>query len=63
MKTTKRISALTFVVFALAVTMTTASCQSKQDKKSEQSNDSAFVFTSPKVLNVGDAIDKNFLYI
>lgn len=61
---TKRISTLAFACIAFAVTVTTVvSCQSKQDKKSKQSKDSAFVFTSPKVLNVGDAIDKNFLYI
>jgi len=60
MKTTKRISVLAFAIIAFAVTMTTVSCQSKQDKKSEQSNDSAFVFSTPKVLNVGDYINKHF---
>ncbi|MDD4823214.1 MAG: 6-bladed beta-propeller [Bacteroidales bacterium] len=61
---TKRISTLAFACIAFAVTMSTVSCQSKQDKKaaSKQSKDSAFVFTTPKVLNVGAVIDKHFKF-
>ena len=56
---TKRTSALAFAIIAFTVTViTVVYCQSKKDKKSEQSNDSAFVFTTPKVLNVGDFIEK-----
>jgi len=62
MKTTKRISALTFAIIAFAITMATVSCQSKKDKKLELSNDSAFVFTTPKVINIGDYLDSHFEY-
>ncbi len=61
---TKRISTLAFACIAFAVTMTTVSCQSKQEKNaaSEQSKDSAFVFSTPKVLNIGALIDKHFKF-
>ncbi len=60
MKITKRISYSVFALVALAVTMTAVSCQSKQDKSisSEQTKDSAFVFTTPKVLDIGGFIEK-----
>jgi len=64
MKTTKRISSLAFAIIAFAVTVATVSCQSKQGKNasSEKPKDSTFVFATPKVLNVGDVIDKHFKF-
>ena len=61
---TKRISSLTFAIVVFAVTMVMVSCQSKQEKNAspEQSNDSTFVFSTPKVLNVGAVIDKHFKF-
>ena len=40
------------------------SCEFRQKNKisSEQSNDSAFVFTTPKVINIGDYLDSHFEY-
>ncbi len=60
MKTTKRISYSVFALVALAVTMTTVSCQSKQDKNasSEKPKDSMFVFTTPKVIDMKGYLEK-----
>jgi len=60
MKTTKRISYSALAIISFAVTMTTVSCQSKQDKNasSEQSNDSAFVFSTPKVIDMKGYFEK-----
>ena len=63
MKTKKRISTLAFACIAFAVTMTTVlSCQSKQDKNasSEQPNDSAFVFSTPKVIDMKGYFEKHY---
>ena len=61
MKTIKRNSSSAFAIFALAIIMSTLPHQSKKDKKFKKSNNSAFVFTTPKLLSVGFAIDKHFL--
>lgn len=52
------------IIVLLVVTMIIVSCQSKHDKNAslEQSKDSTFVFTTPKVLNLGDVIDKHFKF-
>lgn len=62
MKTTKRISSSAFVILTFAVTLAPISCQSKQDKKasSEQSKDSAFVFTTPKVIDMKGYFEKHY---
>ncbi len=59
MKTTKRISVLAFAIIAFAVTMTTVSCQSKQDQNasSEQTKDSTLALTTPKVIDMGSYLD------
>ncbi len=59
MKTKKRISYSALAIVALAVTMTTVSCQSKQDKNasSEQTKDSALAFTTPKVIDMGSYLE------
>ncbi len=60
MKITKRIPYSAFALVALAVTMTTVSCQSGKEKKSEQSKDSAFVFTTPKVIDMKGYFEKHY---
>ncbi len=64
MKKSKSIQFSLMAIFVLIATSQIISCQSKQDKNasSEQTKDSAFVFTTPKVLNVGDVIDKHFKF-
>jgi len=62
MKKSKSIQFSLMAMFVLIATTQIISCQSKQDKNaaSEQSNDSAFVFSTPKVLKMEDAIVRHF---
>lgn len=60
MKKSKSIQFALIAMFVLLATSHLLSCQSKQEKKSEQPKDSAFVFTTPKVIDMKGYFEKHY---